>query len=197
MADIIISAYESHSTIVDTVLLGAVLSLPHVVYRDIWQNPQPFIKKCEKIKKEPVKVMATIGYTLKTAQYLACLLWSYRTLSDENGNFVMSFQDLPRGVTALAFSLILFGQVLNFSTYKTLKQDGVYYGAKLGKNIPWVHGFPFNTFNHPQYLGCVCSIWGATLLVLCTVHFYRWMHVLSIGTWWTMLYLFSSIVESK
>lgn len=32
-------------------------------------------------------------------------------------------------------------------------RDGVYYGTKLGKAVPWCRGFPFSVAPHPQYLG--------------------------------------------
>eukprot|EP01134_Creolimax_fragrantissima_P004983 CFRG4983T1 len=197
MANVLQTLYDNNRTVVDTIILGAVLSTPHALYRYVWENPSGFTKKCEKVKKDPVVVIASTGACLKAVQYAACFIWLYRTFQDENGQFILNLHDIPRGLTAIAFSLITFGQVLNISTYKALKWEGIYYGAKLGKTIPWVHGFPFNTFNHPQYLGCVCTVWGATLLVLGTMHFYRWMHVLSVGTWWTLLYVFSSMVESE
>ena len=44
-------------------------------------------------------------------------------------------------------------------------QDGVYYGFKMGRPVPWSSAFPFNLgFRHPQYVGamltsseCCCS----------------------------------------
>lgn len=42
-------------------------------------------------------------------------------------------------------------QVLNISIYKAIGNDGVYYGFKLGRPVPWSSAFPFNAgFRHPQ-----------------------------------------------
>eukprot|EP01134_Creolimax_fragrantissima_P001236 CFRG1236T1 len=192
------TVYDSHQAMVDTLILGAVLSAPHALYRYVWENPQSFQKQCEKVKKDPVVVLSKMGALLKAIQFSAYLLWLYRTFQDDNRHST----DMPRhhislGTSSLALILVAFGQVLNFFTYKALKMEGIYYGAKLGKSIPWVHGFPFNTFSHPQYLGCVFTIWGATLLILGAMQFYRWMYLLGICAWWTLLYVFSIKVESR
>ena len=61
--------------------------------------------------------------------------------------------------------LVALGQVLNAAVYATIGGDGVYYGVRLGRTVPWVHGFPFRLLAtggkpgtgvrvpHPQYLG--------------------------------------------
>ena len=39
--------------------------------------------------------------------------------------------------------------------------------ARLGRTVPWCHGFPFNTgLRHPQYLGVVLTLFGALPLVM-------------------------------
>lgn len=55
---------------------------------------------------------------------------------------------------------MLLVQVLNVAIYRAIGRDGVYYGFKLGRPVPWHSGFPFNVVSHPQYVGSILSIWG-------------------------------------
>ena len=48
-------------------------------------------------------------------------------------------------------ALIIAGQSLNVAIYRAIGNDGVYYGFKLGRTVPWCSGFPFNFgLRHPQ-----------------------------------------------
>ena len=59
------------------------------------------------------------------------------------------------------------GQALNIGIFSTLGKEGVYYGYKLGKTIPWVTGFPFNLgLRHPQYVGNILTWWGVFQLLI-------------------------------
>merc|ERR1719163_2779475 len=67
----------------------------------------------------------------------------------------------------LALYLII-GQGLNAAIYAAIGNDGVYYGFKLGRPVPWCTGFPFNVgLRHPQYVGVVLTLWGALTVLLC------------------------------
>ena len=61
-------------------------------------------------------------------------------------------------------------QALNIGIYRAIGNPGVYYGFKLGHNIPWHTGFPFNVVSHPQYVGSALTVWGAVALVRCRRH---------------------------
>jgi methylene-fatty-acyl-phospholipid synthase len=66
----------------------------------------------------------------------------------------------------LAFLLLLaYGQSLNVGIYSAIGHDGVYYGFKLGKSVPWVTGWPFDSVAHPQYVGSALTVWSAAALV--------------------------------
>jgi hypothetical protein len=69
----------------------------------------------------------------------------------------------PTEVQALAAVLLVVGQVLNVYVYKTLGYDGVYYGHRYGKKVPWVEGFPF-WINSPQYLGMTLTVLAVCLV---------------------------------
>jgi hypothetical protein len=60
--------------------------------------------------------------------------------------------------------------------YGAIGGDGVYYGTRLGKRVPWVHGFPFSIggggkpgkglrIPHPQYLGSALTALGGLVLL--------------------------------
>lgn len=76
----------------------------------------------------------------------------------------------------LATAAIVVGQILNLAVYASIGGDGVYYGTRLGKRVPWVHGFPFALggsgkpgkgvrIPHPQYLGSALTAAGALALL--------------------------------
>jgi methylene-fatty-acyl-phospholipid synthase len=71
----------------------------------------------------------------------------------------------PLPVLALGGSLILTGQLLSAAVFRKLGNAGVFYGNRLGHELPWVTGFPFNVVRHPQYVGTVLSIWGLFLIM--------------------------------
>merc|ERR1719440_907360 len=63
---------------------------------------------------------------------------------------------------------VVLGQGLNVYMYKAIGNDGVYYGFKLGREVPWAYGFPFNVgLRHPQYVGVVLTLFGALSVMLC------------------------------
>jgi hypothetical protein len=49
-------------------------------------------------------------------------------------------------------------------------KNGVYYGTRLGKHVPWCDGYPFNVISHPQYAGVVLSLLGVALLLVTPAH---------------------------
>ena len=82
----------------------------------------------------------------------------------------------PPAHVAAGLLLVVVGQVLNAAVYRTIGGDGVYYGARLGRVVPWVHGFPYRLFRgaskrasagvrlpHPQYVGSAATVLGAAL----------------------------------
>ena len=78
-----------------------------------------------------------------------------------------SLSPTGRGILPLAIgrALIVAGQMLNCGVFYRLGKVGVFYGNKLGYDIPWSRAFPFSWFKHPQYVGTVWSIWGFFLIM--------------------------------
>lgn len=112
----------------------------------------------------------------------------------------------PSGTPAPALlaggALVAAGQVLNAAVYATLGSNGVYYGARLGRVVPWVHGFPFRAFAgrrrgsgvrvpHPQYLGSAATAWG--VLLAFSAHAPPGATVLV--AYWTALYVVTALQE--
>lgn len=70
--------------------------------------------------------------------------------------------DLPS--MALAAYLLVFGQVLNACVWHQIGIEGVCYGVKFGRKIPWCTQFPYSVMNDPQYFGAIMTVWGLFLL---------------------------------
>jgi methylene-fatty-acyl-phospholipid synthase len=108
----------------------------------------------------------------------------------------------PAGVDVLAIPplawlaallLVGCGQALNIGIFNAIGSSGVYYGSKLGHDIPWVEGFPFNVVRHPQYVGSVMTVWGLAALV--------WTQAPAglglLAAYWTVLYIITGWMESS
>lgn len=67
-----------------------------------------------------------------------------------------------------------------------LGEEGVYYGARFGKKLPWVEKFPFGYFRDPQYVGSIMSLLG----VSCWVPF-RFIAL------WIIGYFFMMVIERE
>ena len=57
-------------------------------------------------------------------------------------------------------ALMVAGLALNARVFWQLGTTGVFYGNRFGHEVPWVGGFPFSWFRHPQYLGAALLVWG-------------------------------------
>lgn len=168
--------------------LVLVLSLPHVFYAIVWLRSEFFISVCKRVKCVPINMFSGVAFGLKAIQFLCFFVWLI-----SNGSFVSAesfsfFRILPAAL------LMGAGQLLNSAVYKTLGHDGVYYGVKFGKTIPWVEGFPFNMgIKSPQYTGCILSICGMVIFVSTPDQVAA--GIVPIGIIWSGFYIFSAVVE--
>jgi methylene-fatty-acyl-phospholipid synthase len=94
--------------------------------------------------------------------------------------------ELPYASLVACFSLIALGQHLNFLVYKLLGVDGVYYGSRFGKSLPWVTAYPYDTVRDPQYVGSMITILGCSFIAPA-----------QIMIWWFANYLYLMWLESK
>lgn len=65
---------------------------------------------------------------------------------------------------------MVIGQGLNIAIYRAIGKAGVYYGYRLGVKVPWVTGFPFSVFPHPQYFGVCCCVLGVNAFCATPLH---------------------------
>ena len=108
------------------------------------------------LQPPPFQRMAFLAHALKCLQFLllaACTNWSTLIANAQTTRVVVP--------AALFFGA---GQHLNAMVYLRLKQVGVYYGARFGRHVPWVHGWPYSHIRDPQYVGALLSVVGAALL---------------------------------
>jgi methylene-fatty-acyl-phospholipid synthase len=146
-------------------LLSAVLlSIERISYVLIWRYPDTFRSLCRRAEiaalGEPVDVLQKLFYVFKTIQLSVFIGWCIV--------FADGALPLPTGgllATTTGGLLILIGQILNLSVFYRLGKHGVFYGNKLGHDIPWCKGFPFSICKHPQYFGTLISIWGFFLIM--------------------------------
>ncbi len=140
-------------------LAAGALSVERVCYAWVWHNPAAFRRWCSKpviaLFGEPVDVLCNLFFCFKTIQLAVFFGWCY--LYGE-GAVIPPGGD---GVwVTVGGSLIVAGQLLNLGVFVQLGTIGVFYGNKLGYDVPWCRGFPFSLLRHPQYVGAVLSVWG-------------------------------------
>ena len=139
------------------ILLIFVYSLEHLFYTWAWFLPDQFMALAAASKTDPCEALQ-IGLGInKVIQIITvitfCLVYNV-TFNDDISYFYVLLSIIGVGI----------GQFLNYSVYKALGVNGVYYGVKFGKKVPWCTQFPFNVpwLKHPQYLGAAIthiSLW--------------------------------------
>ena len=186
--------------------VAAAVGVSHVLYWWVWYWPHKWAALCARVrgpKTDPVDVLAALASLLRLLQFILSfwLVEKHLAPAAAPGAWPAAWP-LPKlldcylgaGAAVGAAGLALFGcgQALNMGIYHAIGKEGVYYGCKLGKDIPWCEGFPFNVCGHPQYMGCVLSLWGSFLPIV--LQGPAWLAALP-GLW-TLFYVFSGAVES-
>ena len=166
------------------------ITLSSILYTIIWLRPAVFLSFCHSLgaSLKPTRIMALLAHVLKLLQFglIAYRLW------DTGFNFTTYVDKALASPTVLATRLVGFvlgclGQFLNVSVYSALGEAGVYYGTKLGENIPWQTGWPYSHIRDPQYVGSICSVAALYLLELCTP---------LVAGGWTLNYCYLMLLES-
>ena len=101
------------------------------------------------------QVMSIISTLLKVIQVSLAFIsidWGYAAL-------------LSPWAWAMLAVLVAAGQTLNARVYQLLGESGVYYGARFGQRIPWVHAWPYSHMRDPQYIGVLITLAGLSLLL--------------------------------
>lgn len=141
-----------------------LLSIERICYAWAWHHPQSFQRFCARSlaapQEEAPEVLERLFYGFKVLQLSVFLHWCL-----VYGDGVLWPSPAPAGVVAMGIAAIVLGQVLNASVFHRLGRTGVFYGDRMGHDVPWVEGFPFSLLKHPQYVGAVLSIWGLFLVL--------------------------------
>lgn len=144
------------------VALVAILSIPHVYYAWVWTNNSTWSQLCDSRGLEPYKAFASGAHVIKGIQIAGMAWWVLPIIQNDPWKLVENIHPLK---ALLMLQLFGIGQLLNVQVYQKIGEAGVYYGTRLGKDIPWVYGFPFSIVPHAQYFGATLSFW-ATFLFL-------------------------------
>lgn len=140
-------------------LAAAVLALERVFYVWAWRGTASFRAFCRRppVSRlgEPVQVLERFFYLFKALQIAVFATWV--AVHATGSLWPADRGPLPCAVGA---TLVAAGQVLNAAVFRRLGRTGVFYGSKLGYDVPWCEAFPFSILAHPQYVGAVLTIWG-------------------------------------
>jgi methylene-fatty-acyl-phospholipid synthase len=138
---------------------AAILSLERLCYAAIFLAPDAFRRACQRAPLRwlgpPVTVVARLCYVSKVVQLAVFVGWCHR-----HGETSLSPASWDPVITLVGGSLIAAGQTLNLAVFYRLGTVGVFYGSRLGYEVPWCRAFPYSLFSHPQYVGALLTIWG-------------------------------------
>tara|TARA_R110002110_G_scaffold90974_1_gene236400 strand:- start:42915 stop:43451 length:537 start_codon:yes stop_codon:yes gene_type:complete len=146
-------------------LVAAILlAIERVGYVLIWRNPAGFTRLCSRGwifgKRDPVEALYRLFLVFKCIQVGVFVAW----WSLFDGRFP-PLPSAPMHLLVIGAGLFVIGQILNVGVFWRLGKTGVFYGNRLGHELPWVTGFPFSVVPHPQYVGTMISIWGIFLVM--------------------------------
>ena len=139
--------------------LIAIRMLNFAFYTFIWLNPTKFIGISKKLGYVPYKLMYHVAFAFYFLSFIP--LGIYYLVP----NIVQIFYTALSIYGIMSVMVMLVGQFLNSHIYNKIGLAGVYYGTRLGENIPWVHDIIFDTIKHPQYIGCIMTLVGVSALV--------------------------------
>jgi methylene-fatty-acyl-phospholipid synthase len=136
---------------------AAVLSLERVCYVWVWRKPDRFVALRSRVAflagGDAPGALARLFVVFKILQAGVFAAWWIR--------FDRIWPVAPEPLTVgIGLALAACGQVLNGAVFYQLGRIGVFYGSRLGYELPRCQGFPFSLLKHPQYVGTVLSIWG-------------------------------------
>jgi len=144
---------------------------------------------------KPLDVVLNLFFINKTVQMGTFIGWYFYMIDFESPwQRGFSFEAVTRLQWVMLFQAFAVGQTLNYAIYKKIGKAGVYYGYRLGIDVPWVTGYPFNVgIPHPQYIGSCITCIGVNAFCACPIHLANgW---LSITAWQCIAYTYMGLVE--
>lgn len=132
-----------------------LLSIERVTYVWAWRCPQRFEALCrDRLRMaDPVRALRGLFRVFKLLQASVFVAWCWWW---SNGSWTST---VPVALGAGA-AMAIVGQALNVAVFHRLGHDGVFYGVRFGREVPWCREFPFSVLDHPQYVGTLLTIWG-------------------------------------
>ena len=178
---------------------GAAVAYSHLLYASVWFSPAAFVRLCARppLRFVGPHAVAVFSALVAAAKLLQQAGW-FALVARAHGGAAAALEAAAgagAATWALAAALAACGQALNVAIYAAIGKDGVYYGFKLGRPVPWCDGFPFNLgFRHPQYVGGLLTQLG--LLALASDE--RSLHagLAPLAAWWVLLYVATSVQEA-
>jgi methylene-fatty-acyl-phospholipid synthase len=141
-----------------------LLSLERIAYVWISRSPTTWLAVCRRryvaALGDPVTVVRILFAAFKVLQLSVFFGWCMLF-----ANSAVPLPTAPPVALLAGAALLVVGQFLNFSVFLRLGGTAVFFGGELGHDVPWISGFPFSMFKHPQYVGTVLSIWGFFLIM--------------------------------
>ncbi len=192
-------ACPTHAT---AYLAAALVASSHALYAAIWYYPHTFRHLAERttplrfLGANAVGVFSVLVALLKICQQLGLFLIVSANYADTSAAVrdIVLAASPPRLLAAVA--LLAAGQLLNASIYMAIGKDGVYYGFKLGRPVPWSNAFPFSAgFRHPQYVGGILCELG--LFSICSTRTTCEAGLPYLLAWWLALYALTSAIEAS
>ena len=143
---------------VEFIAAALLLTLERACYVWIARAPRSFRRWCARPAVawlgEPVNVVRALFVAFKVLQCAVFASWCVV----HGGRFPTVSESLP--AWALGGGLMLVGQALGAMVFYRLGRIAVFFGDRLGYDVPWCQAFPFSVLAHPQYVGTVLTIWG-------------------------------------
>ena len=147
-------------------LTCGALASSSLLYTFIWRTPASFATLVA--PRDPCTAMLWLSAAIKAAQFAGIAHLMDYDAPAAAGRVAALAASSPQ-VVGVALLVLLLGQHLNASVYAALGTEGVYYGARFGRVIPWCKGWPYSfcgwPIRDPQYLGCIASLLGAAVFV--------------------------------
>ncbi len=93
-------------------------------------------------RMDAVEWFADVALALNVAQFAALFAFIATSSRFSLAGLAARWAESPG--RALSVPMFALGTVFKVTIFTAIGKKGVYYGAKFGHTIPWVHGFPFS-----------------------------------------------------
>jgi hypothetical protein len=181
-------------------LAVAALSIERLCYTWVHTFSESFVRFSKtsmgkRMGDTPLDVVFSIFCINKCIQIGTFVLWYHYVIAWHSPFSIgFTFANVTRFQWVCFMHGIVLGQGLNSAIYRAIGKAGVYYGYRLGIEVPWVTGFPFNVgFPHPQYLGTCVTVIGVNVMVATPTHLAAgWLNLTMVQV---LYYIYMGLVE--